>query len=71
MADGAHEEPRGWELAEGEPIGAGLTALRHLGTSNTHEVYLAWDEERYTPLAAKLLLPHRADDRRARSDLRA
>ncbi|HEX6130701.1 MAG TPA: serine/threonine-protein kinase [Actinomycetota bacterium] len=71
MVDRADEEPRGWDLAEGETIGNGLTALRHLGTSNTHEVYLAWDEERYTPLAAKLLLPHRVEDARARADLRA
>ena len=67
--DPAAPEPAGWQLSEGEEIGPGLRALRLLGTSNTHDVYLAWDEVRYTLVAAKLLLPHRVADPGARDEL--
>jgi eukaryotic-like serine/threonine-protein kinase len=59
-----------WDLREGDEIAPGRHALRHLGTSNTHEVYLAWDEDLYGLVAAKILLPDKVEDRDARVELR-
>jgi serine/threonine protein kinase len=56
-------------IGEGDDIAPGLRALHKLGESNTHEVFLAWDDRRYTVVAAKLLLPGVVDDERARRDL--
>ena len=56
-------------IEEGDDIAPGLRALHKLGESNTHEVFIAWDDRRYTVVAAKLLLPGVAGDDRARRDL--
>jgi len=65
------DTPRTWDLREGDEITPGRIALRRLGTSNTHEVYVAWDEDLYGPVAAKLLLPDRVDNPRAIAELAA
>jgi serine/threonine protein kinase len=55
----------------GDDIAPGLRALERLFVSNSHEVFLAWDEERYTIVAAKLAVPHLAYDGGIRRALRA
>lgn len=65
---GSHR-PATWDLREGTELGPGLRSLRQLGASDTHEVYAAWDEDRATVVAVKLLLPHLVKDPRAREDL--
>jgi len=67
--DGALAEASARPIADGDEIAPGLRALHKLGESNTHEVFIAWDDERYTIVAAKLLLPHLVDHEGARKDL--
>ncbi len=64
-----HDVATARTIDDGDEIAPGLRALHKLGESNTHEVFIAWDEARYTVVAAKLLLPHVAEDDRARRDL--
>jgi serine/threonine protein kinase len=58
-----------WGFEEGDEIAPGLTALRLLGTSRTHDVYLAFDRTRLTVVVAKLIRRDRLDDAGARSAL--
>ena len=63
-------ERRGtWDLAEGEEIAPGRNALRRLGLSNVHEVYVAWDESLLGLVAAKVLRRDRVGDTDARKAL--
>ena len=62
---------RGWDLAEGEPIAPGRTAVRLLGSSNVHDVYAAWDDTILGIVAVKMLQPGSVDDDRARAALAA
>jgi serine/threonine protein kinase len=55
----------------GDLIAPGLHALERLFVSNSHEVFLAWDDERYTVVAVKLALPHLTGDERIRRSLAA
>ncbi|HEX6261540.1 MAG TPA: serine/threonine-protein kinase [Actinomycetota bacterium] len=54
-----------WEFEEGQEIAPGLHALDPLGGGWRYEVYLAWDDRLFTVVAAKLLRPDRAGERRA------
>ncbi|HWC70231.1 MAG TPA: serine/threonine-protein kinase [Actinomycetota bacterium] len=54
---GAHRDPGGWNLAEGEDIVPGRTAVRLLGSSRVHDVYAAWDDTWLGVVAVKLLRP--------------
>lgn len=56
---------RGWNLAEGEQIAPGRTAVRLLGSSNVHDVYAAWDETILGIVAVKMLQPASVGDERA------
>ncbi|HET9309911.1 MAG TPA: serine/threonine-protein kinase [Actinomycetota bacterium] len=67
----ADADPRGWNLAEGEDIVPGRTAVRLLGSSRVHDVYAAWDETILGVVAVKLLRPDHVGDERARMALAA
>ena len=67
----APTEPRGWDLAEGEQIAPGRSAVRLLGSSNVHDVYAAWDDTILGIVAVKMLQPGSVDDDRARAALAA
>ena len=67
----AADEPRGWDLAEGEQIVPGRTAVRLLGSSNVHDVYAAWDDTILGVVAVKMLQPGSVDDAGARAALAA
>jgi serine/threonine protein kinase len=54
-----------WDLAEGEELAPGRYAVRRLGVSNIHEVYVAWDEGLLGLVAAKVLRRDRLRDREA------
>ncbi|MGZ8565744.1 MAG: serine/threonine-protein kinase [Actinomycetota bacterium] len=58
-----------WGFAEGEEIVPGLLAMRLLGSSRIHEVYVAWDEEMLGVVAVKLLQPRFVDDALTRAAL--
>lgn len=58
-----------WQFQEGDEIAPGRTALQHLGTSRTHDVYLAFDDDLLSVVAAKVLRLDRLDDDVARSKL--
>ncbi|MGH2629247.1 MAG: serine/threonine-protein kinase [Actinomycetota bacterium] len=61
----------GWNLADGEDIVAGRTAVRLLGSSNVHDVYAAWDETVLGVVAVKMLRPAFVGDVRAQRALAA
>ncbi|HSL10127.1 MAG TPA: serine/threonine-protein kinase [Actinomycetota bacterium] len=69
IASPTSDEPASRPIGEGDEIAPGLRALSKLGESNTHEVFVAWDDARYTVVAAKLLLPDLVDHDGARRDL--
>jgi serine/threonine protein kinase len=54
-----------WDLADGEELAPGRFAIRRLGVSNVHEVYVAWDEGLLGLVAAKVLRRDRLDDSEA------
>lgn len=60
-----------WDLAEGDQIAPGLTALRMLGGGERYEAYVAWDERLLSLVVAKLLRPGRVGDQRARDAMAA
>jgi serine/threonine protein kinase len=51
-----------WELSEGAPITAELTAVRRLGGGSAYEAFLAFDEITYSPVVVKVVRPSRVDD---------
>ena len=63
--------PIGWDLAEGEEIVPGRTAVRLLGSSNVHDVYAAWDDTILGIVAVKMLRPGSVEDVGARAALEA
>jgi serine/threonine-protein kinase len=59
-----------WKLEEGDEIAPGRQAIQLLGGGRRYEAYLAWDDELWTPVVAKLLRPDLADDPAALRALR-
>ncbi|MGH2693249.1 MAG: serine/threonine-protein kinase [Actinomycetota bacterium] len=51
-----------WKFSEGDEIGPDRYALRRLGGGKQYEVYLAWDEDLYALVVAKLVRPHLATE---------
>jgi serine/threonine protein kinase len=51
-----------WELAEGDEIAPGLSALKRLGGGTRYEAYLAWDERLHAIVVVKLVRPHLTED---------
>jgi serine/threonine protein kinase len=66
----ATEGSGSWGLREGDEIVPGRTALGRLGISRGYEVYLAWDDDLYGLVAAKLVRRDRADDSESLEALR-
>ena len=54
--------PEVWELAEGDEIAPGRTAVRLLGGGERYETYLAWDDRLFALVVAKILRPSLVED---------
>lgn len=59
-----------WEFPEGHEIAPGRTTLKSLGGGNRYEVYLVWDERRFSVTVAKILRPDLVEDGHALRGLR-
>lgn len=46
-----------WQLADGDEIVPGLSAITLLGGGSVYEAYLAWDEHLFAPVVAKVVRP--------------
>ena len=64
------DDKASWDLAEGDEIVPGRTALNLLGGGHRYEAYLAWDEKLHFIIVAKLLRPDQVNDDRALKELR-
>nr|CAA9358254.1 MAG: Serine/threonine protein kinase [uncultured Nocardioidaceae bacterium] len=65
MSMALEQEPTaqaGWDLAQGDEIVPGLTAMRLLGGGSAYEAYLAFDDLLYTPVVVKLVRPDQVED---------
>jgi serine/threonine protein kinase len=62
-APAAETEGSRWDLAEGDEIAPGLSALRRLGGGRRYDAYLAWDERLHAVVVCKVVRPHLVDDR--------
>ncbi|MEX0756012.1 MAG: serine/threonine-protein kinase [Actinomycetota bacterium] len=60
--DPAPPPSEAWGLAEGDEIVPGRIALESLGGGYDFEAYLAWDDERYALVVAKIVRPHLVED---------
>jgi serine/threonine protein kinase len=58
-----------WELAEGDEIAPGVTALELLGGGTRYEAFLAFDEQLHHVVVAKVLRPDRLEDEAAQRGL--
>jgi eukaryotic-like serine/threonine-protein kinase len=56
------EEPTSWNLAEGDEIVPGRTALRRLGGGTRYDAYLTFDEHLHSLVVAKVVRPHLVED---------
>ena len=61
-AVGARPEKASWEFSEGDAIAPGRTVLKLLGGGSAYEVFLVWDDHRFSLMVAKVLRPDRAED---------
>ena len=59
-----------WAFQEGSEISPGRHAVRLLGGGRRYEAYLAWDDDLYTLVVAKILRPHLVDEPLASAALR-
>ena len=62
---------KSWDLAEGDEIALGRSALAKLGGGHHYEAYLAFDERLHAIVVAKLVRPHLVDDPRVIAGLEA
>jgi eukaryotic-like serine/threonine-protein kinase len=53
-----------WELAEGDEIAPGRTALKRLGGGRRYDAYLAFDGHMHAVVVAKVVRPHLVEDER-------
>jgi serine/threonine protein kinase len=60
-----------WRFEEGAEIAPGRHAIRLLGGGHKYEAYLAWDDNLYSLVVAKLLRPHLVTDKSALRTLTA
>lgn len=58
-------DPAGWDLAEGDEIVPGISALQLLGGGWHFEAYLAFDERLHYPVVVKVIRPDQLDDEAA------
>ncbi len=60
---GASRPPKAsWGFEQGDAIAPGRTVLKLLGGGSAYEVFLVWDEHRFSLMVAKVLRPDRAED---------
>jgi len=69
MADRAPDVERRWRFREGDEIGPGRYAFKHLGGGHRFEAYLAWDDDLHALVVAKIVRPHLVEDQRVLRDL--
>jgi eukaryotic-like serine/threonine-protein kinase len=62
LAQATDRPARSWDLAEGDEIALGRSALTRLGGGHHYEAYLAFDERLHAIVVAKLVRPHLVDD---------
>jgi eukaryotic-like serine/threonine-protein kinase len=55
---------KSWELAEGDEIGQGRTALKRLGGGRRYDAYLAFDGHMHAVVVCKVVRPHLVEDER-------
>ena len=53
-----------WELAEGDEIAPGRTALKRLGGGTRYDAYLAFDGDMHSVVVCKVVRPHLVEDER-------
>ncbi len=53
-----------WELAEGDEIAPGRTALKRLGGGRRYDAYLAFDDRMHAVVVCKVVRPHLVEDER-------
>ena len=63
-------EKQSWEFPEGHEIAPGRTTPGSLGGGNRYEVYLVWDERRFSVMVAKVLRPDLVEAEHALRGLR-
>ena len=63
-------EKQSWEFPEGHEIAPGRTTLKSLGGGNRYEVYLVWDDRRFSVMVAKVLRPDLVEEEYALRGLR-
>ena len=63
-------EKQSWNFPQGHEIAPGRTTLKPLGGGNRYEVYLVWDEHRYSVMVAKILRPDLVEEEYALRGLR-
>ena len=63
-------DKQSWELPQGHEIAPGRTTLKSLGGGNRYEVFLVWDERRFSVMVAKVLRPDLVEDEHALRGLR-
>jgi serine/threonine protein kinase len=67
-AEGAPRDASGrppkesWGFVEGDQIADGRTIMKLLGGGSAYEVFLVWDDHRFSLMVAKVLRPDRAED---------
>jgi eukaryotic-like serine/threonine-protein kinase len=59
-----------WNFPQGHEIAPGRTTLKSLGGGNRYEVYLVWDERRFSVMVAKVLRPDLVEEEYALRGLR-
>ena len=63
-------EKQSWNFPQGHEIAPGRTTLKPLGGGNRYEVYLVWDEHRFSVMVAKILRPDLVEEEYALRGLR-
>ena len=54
-----------WNLAGGDQLAPGLSAVKAIGGGNAYEAYLAFDERLYAPVVVKMIRPDQVEDSEA------
>jgi eukaryotic-like serine/threonine-protein kinase len=63
-------EKQSWNFPQGHEIAPGRTTLKALGGGNRYEVYLVWDQRRFSVMVAKVLRPDLVEEEYALRGLR-
>jgi eukaryotic-like serine/threonine-protein kinase len=59
-----------WNFPPGHEIAPGRTTLKSIGGGNRYEVYLVWDDRRFSVMVAKILRPDLVEEEHALRGLR-